>query len=73
MGDNLQNCDKSEWPLPRLYKKLLDLFLPFANISLKPNLNAVEMGYFLLQCVVFSQEMKIDGLICGEKRTVDRD
>jgi hypothetical protein len=27
-----------------LYKKLLDLFSPFANISLKHNLNAVEKG-----------------------------
>jgi hypothetical protein len=26
------------------------------------------MGYFLVQYVIFSQKMKIDGSICGEKR-----
>jgi hypothetical protein len=51
-----------------LYKKLLDLFCPFANISLKRNLNAVEKGYFLLQSVMFCQTKKIYAPICGEKR-----
>jgi hypothetical protein len=41
-----------------LYMKQLDLFLPFANISL----NAAENGYFLLQHVRFCQKIKIDGL-----------
>jgi hypothetical protein len=48
-----------------LYKKLLDLFFRVANISLKHSLNAVETGYFVLQYVIFSQNMKIDGFICG--------
>jgi hypothetical protein len=26
------------------------------------------MGYFLLQYVIFSQKMKVDGAICGEKK-----
>jgi hypothetical protein len=47
---------------------LLNLFFPFAILSLNSNLNAVEKGYFLLQYVVFSQKMKIDDSICGEKR-----
>jgi hypothetical protein len=56
-------------PIARcLYKKLLELFFPFANISLKPNFNAIQRGYFLLQYVIFYQKMKIDGSICGEKR-----
>jgi hypothetical protein len=32
-----------------VYKKLLDLFFPFANISLECNFNAVEKRSFLLQ------------------------
>jgi hypothetical protein len=39
-----------------LYKELLDLYFPFVNISLKPNLNAVEKGYLLRQYVIFSHK-----------------
>jgi hypothetical protein len=56
-----------------LYKKLLNLFYPFANVSLKRNLSATENGYILLQYVVSSQKMKIDGSMCGRKDTVDRE
>jgi hypothetical protein len=52
---------------------LLGLFLPFAIISLKHNLNAVEKGYLLLQYVRFSQKMKTDGFICREKDTANRE
>jgi hypothetical protein len=51
-----------------LYRKLLDRFFPFANISLKRNLNTVEKGYFLPQYILFCQKMKINGFICREKR-----
>jgi hypothetical protein len=55
-----------------LYKKLFDMFFPFANISLKRNLNAVEKGYLLLQYVIFYQKLTIDDSICGEKTPLDR-
>jgi hypothetical protein len=51
-------------------KKLLDLVFAFANISLKRDLNAVEKGYFLPHHVIFSQKMKTDGSLCGEKETL---
>jgi hypothetical protein len=47
-----------------LYKKHLDMFSPFASISAKTDLNAVEKGYFSLQYVIFCQKMKIDGFVC---------
>jgi hypothetical protein len=60
-------ADQHFAPIGRcLEKKMLSLF-PFANISLKYNLNAVEMGYFLLSDIIFSQKMKTDGSLCGEK------
>jgi hypothetical protein len=55
-----------------IYKKLFELVFPFANISLKRDLNAAEKGRFLLQYVLFSQKKKIDGSIRGEKDTIDR-
>jgi hypothetical protein len=56
-----------------LYKKLLNLFFPLANISFKPNLNTVEKGYFMLQYVIFCQKMKIDGSICAGEREGQRE
>jgi hypothetical protein len=54
-----------------LYQKLLDLFFPFANISLKRHLNAAEKRRFLPQYVIFSQKIRTDGSLCGKKDTID--
>jgi hypothetical protein len=51
----------------RPYEKQLELFLPFANICLRHNLNTIEKGQFLLQYVMFCQKMVTDGSISGEK------
>jgi hypothetical protein len=56
-----------------LYKKLFDLFFPFANASLNHHLKAIEMGYFLLQYVIFSQKRKQMVLPADKKDTVDRE
>jgi hypothetical protein len=64
-------ADRSFAPISRcLYKKIAQPVFSFANISLKPNLDTVEKGYFLLQYVMFSQKMKIDVSVCGEKKTL---
>jgi hypothetical protein len=51
-----------------LYKKLLELFSPFANSSVKADWNSIEKGYFLLKYFIFSQKKKTGGSICGGER-----
>jgi hypothetical protein len=41
-----------------VYKKLLDMFCPFANISLERNLNAVEKRYFEYNMSYFTRKEK---------------
>jgi hypothetical protein len=51
-----------------LEKNWLDLFSLFVNIPLKRNLNAVKR-HVLLQYVIFCQQVRTYGSVCGEKRS----
>jgi hypothetical protein len=60
-------------PIGCLYKKQLDLFFPFASISLKGNLNAIAIGRFLRPYSIVDENENIILLFMEQKDMINRD
>jgi hypothetical protein len=63
----------SRSPAGCFYKKLLDLSFPFAKISFKRNLNAVEKAYSCYNMSYFARKWKKMILSAEKTDTVDRE